>query len=488
MTNETLAGARNVGFSADGSDIWLSGNPRDGRRLRLMPFMGGTPRAFLSEHAQSMAWSPDGTQVAYFASDDGDPIFVADRTGGNARQIFVSQKGEHNHFPAWSPDGRWIYYVHIPVDPQGCVAHSVLGRNTGAADASQRQRGVWIPDADRRPNGALRGARRGPVGAVALGPRRGTKVTRRVSVGLEKYLSVAASADGRRLVAAVANPTANLWSVPILDRLAEERDVTPYPMPGVIRALAPRFGGTSLFYLSSRGTGDGLWRFEDGQASEIWKGSDGALLEPPGVSPDGRRAAVALRKQGKVHLSVVSADGAEQQSFAEGIDVRGTAAWSPDAKWIVTGGNDAAQGPGLFKIPVDGGTPVRLVAGDASDPVWSPDGRVIVYGGQVVASTRPLLAVHPDGSSVSLPAIRVLSAGARFRFLPNGKGLVYMQGPAVTSKDFWLLDLTTNTSRQLTRLSDPATMDTFDITPDGKQIVFDRLRENSDIVLIDLPK
>ena len=28
------AGARNVGFSADGSDIWLSGNPRDGRRLR----------------------------------------------------------------------------------------------------------------------------------------------------------------------------------------------------------------------------------------------------------------------------------------------------------------------------------------------------------------------------------------------------------------------------------------------------------------------
>jgi hypothetical protein len=33
-----------------------------------------------------------------------------------------------------------------------------------------------------------------------------------------------------------------------------------------------------------------------------------------------------------------------------------------------------------------------------------------------------------------------------------------------------------------------AAMLTFDITPDGKQIVFDRLRENSDIVLIDLPK
>jgi hypothetical protein len=29
-------------------------------------------------------------------------------------------------------------------------------------------------------------------------------------------------------------------------------------------------------------------------------------------------------------------------------------------------------------------------------------------------------------------------------------------------------------------------MRAFDITPDGKQIVFDRTRENSDILLIDL--
>jgi hypothetical protein len=28
-------------------------------------------------------------------------------------------------------------------------------------------------------------------------------------------------------------------------------------------------------------------------------------------------------------------------------------------------------------------------------------------------------------------------------------------------------------------------MRTFDVTPDGKQIVFDRLRDNSDIVLIE---
>jgi hypothetical protein len=43
-------------------------------------------------------------------------------------------------------------------------------------------------------------------------------------------------------------------------------------------------------------------------------------------------------------------------------------------------------------------------------------------------------------------------------------------------------------SRPLTRLQNRAAMRTFDVTTDGKQIVFDRLRENSQVVMIDLPK
>jgi Tol biopolymer transport system component len=312
------------------------------------------------------------------------------------------------------------------------------------------------------------------------------KIARRVSVGLERYLSVAADGDGHRLVATVVvTSMAALWSVPILDRLVEERDVTSYPLPAG-RALGPRFGGTSLFYLSSSGVGDGLWRLQDGTAAEIWKGSDGALLKAPAISPHGDRVAVILRKQGKLRLALVSADGADHRSLTDAVDVRGTAAWSPDAKWIVTGGKDGG-GFGLFMIPVDGGEPVRLVTGPAFDPAWSPDGRVIVYVGQQGAA-GPLLAVRPDRSPVNFPAIRVPFGGSgRWRFLPNGTGLVYMQG-TLGSYDFWLLDLATNKMRRLTHLSNPASIDTFDITPDGTRIVFDRVRENSDIRLIDLPK
>ena len=97
----------------------------------------------------------------------------------------------------------------------------------------------------------------------------------------------------------------------------------------------------------------------------------------------------------------------------QGAAGQGTADWSPDGKWIVTGGSDA-QGPGLFKIPVDGGAPIRLVAGQAVNPVWSPDGHLIVYAGKFFTGQVELLGVRPDGTPVELPPVRTRPAATAF--------------------------------------------------------------------------
>ncbi len=475
---------RSVGFSGDGSEIWIGGGDV-GMRLRLMPLTGGTPRNFLGEQTVNLAWSPDGERIVYHTFVNGDPMFVADRSGANARQIFGNQPGLHNHFPAWSPDGRWIYFSHgTPatgemdlwrIDPAGRSPERLTQINTDVAYPTPvGDRTVFYVARDEDGSGPW-------LWAFDLKRRE----SRRVSVGLEQYTSVQASADGRKLVATISNPVEGLWTVPILDRVAEERDVKPFTVP-TERALAPRFGGSSLFYLSSLGTGDGLWRLRDGQATEIWKGADGALRETPAVSPDGGHVAIVLRRNGKRQLDVLSSDGAELQPIAEGIVPQGSSCWSPDGKWIVTGGSDAT-GPGLFKIPLDGGSPVRLAAGQALNPVWSPDGSLIVYAGTNVRTFSPLLAVRPDGTSFKLPDIILRRLGERVRFLPDGKSLIYMGG-LLASQDFWLLDLASMKSRLLTRLQNRAAMRTFDVTSDGKQIVFDRLRENSQVVMIDLPK
>ena len=475
---------RSVGFSGDGSEIWLGGGDV-GMRLRLMPLTGGTPRNFLNEEAVNLAWSPDGERIVYHTFGNGDPMFVADRNGANARRIFGDRPGVHNHFPTWSPDGDWIYFVHgTPatkemdlwrIAPAGGNPERLTQRNTDVAYPTPvGNRTVFYVARD--------GDGSGPW-LWAFDLKR--KDSRRASFGLEQYTSVQASADGRKLVATISNPAASLWSVPIRDGLAEEQDVKPFTVP-TVRALAPRFGRSSLFYLSSLGTGDGLWRLRDGQVTEIWKGADGALLETPAVSLEGDRVAIVLRRNGKRRLHVLSSDGAELQPIAGEIDVQGTGSWSPDGRWIVTGGSDST-GPGLFKIPLEGGSPVRLVAGPALNPVWSPDGSLIVYAGTNVRTFAPLLAVRPDGTSVELPQISLRRLGERVRFLPDGKSLIYMQG-LLASQDFWLLDLASMKSRPLTRLQNRASMRTFDVTSDGKQIVFDRLRENSEVVMIDLPK
>ena len=452
--------------------------------MRIMPMMGGPPRPFLGDRAVEVAWSSDARRMVYHTDAAGDPMFVADQSGADAKQIFVDPiVAGHNHHQAWSRDGRWIYFARgIQTTRQldlwriaagGGEPERLTEHNAYVAFATPiDDRFVLYVAQDHDGSGPWLWS----LDTVS-------RQTRRVAYGTEQDLSIAGSADGRRLVASVANPTASLWTVPILDRPADESEAKPMALP-TVRARAPRLAGSTLFYLSSQGTADGLWRFDDGKAVELLKGSDEALSEPPAISADGRRLAVILRRDGKRRLHVLSADGGELHSLAEPIDVAGSVSWSPDGAWIVAGGIDD-RGLGLFKIPVDQGAPVRLIDGAARDPVWSPNGDLIVYMGANVSVDAPLLAVRADGSPAALPAIRVRVEGQRYRFVPNGRALVYAQGP-FPAQDFWLLDLATKQSRQLTRFNNTAATQSFDVTADGKQIVFDRLRENSDIALIDL--
>ena len=479
---------RKLGFSSDNAQIWF--NPGDGKPPMIMAWTGGRPRPLLPAGTNTPAWSPDGRSLVYVdKANRDDPIYLADPTGAEARQIFPAGPLK-NVNPAWSPDSQWIYFAR-GLEPQDESEMDVwrLRPSGGTMERVTSQHlaiNFLAPLDPRRLLYVARAEDRSGPWLWSLDAESGRST--RVPSGADQYKSVSTSRDGRRIVATIANPSSSLWRVPLTDQVAGESDVRPYALPVPTGfAFAPRFGKESLFYLSERGPGDGLWKVQDNQASQVRRAVDGAIAEPPGVSRDGRLV-VVVRKEGRRHLSIMSADGTNARTLAPSVDVegavgQGAADWSPDGTRIVAGGRDE-NGPGLFIIPLNTGAPTRLLAGPWVNPVWSPRGDVIVYGGRSVIGQVELHAVRPDGTSVDLPPILVRPGG--YRFLPDGTGLVYVE--RIQSADFWCLDFATGARRQLARLGNLGAVRTFDIAPDGKSIVFDRSRQNSNIVLIEVPR
>jgi serine/threonine protein kinase len=473
---------RSVGFSPDGSEVWLPGTLYS--RLRRMPVHGGTPRNWLDSHAVNVSWSPDGSRIVYTTWDPGDPLIVADGDGSDRREILNSGKGYHQHFPTWGADD-WIYIVRGQESTREMDLWRIRPDGTGSEQLITGTRDPTFPTPVGEKTLLFIAQEQDGAGPWLWSFDLESRLVRRLSFGLEQYTSLAASADGRRLAASVGAPRVGLWQVPIGDKLKTESDAGLFELP-TLRALAPRFGPEDLFYLSSRGSGDGLWRFRNGTSSEIWKGAEAPLLEPVAVSAAGASIALTLRQNERNVLHVLSADGAELRALTSAVDVRGSASWSPDGAWIVAGGEDLDGRPGLFKVSVDGDRVEKIVEGQALNPVWSPVGDLIVYAGPQVNAVCPVQGVRPDGTPVELPPVDILARGQRVRFLPDGRGLIHMKASTNFHQDFWFLDLETMQDRQLTRLDDVGTIRSFDITPDGKRIVFDRLRDHSDIVLIDL--
>jgi Tol biopolymer transport system component len=480
---------RNIGFSADAAHVWIRvADITSPASVSLVPTMGGPLRPFLST-AVMAAWSPDGSKLAYHETTPGDPIYVADSDGGNPRRLFIAEPGVHSHHLSWSPDGRYLYFAHgvPPNDMDVWRIPSAGGQPERITNQNARVAYPVLLDDRTLIFTATADDGTGPwLYALDLDDR----IADRLSTGIEHYVSIAASAETptqpRRLVATVSNPSVQLWTVPVENGVADERVVSRIELP-TARSAAPRFGpDSSLYYLASRGGADGVWRLSGGQAREIWRPGEGAVIGAAAVSPDGGRVCFPVRRRGRSTLHCTTAGGTDVRPVAESLDVRGAGSWSPDGKWIAVSAMDGA-GVRVFKVPAEGGAPVRLVDSVSSNPVWSPDGSFILYSGTARARSVPLKAVTPDRRPLPLPSLLVDRVGDSYRFLPGGKQLVVKLG-GFRRQDFWQFDLGTGQRRQLTHLRPGESVHRFDVSPDGKRVVFERVRENSDVVLIELPR
>lgn len=246
----------------------------------------------------------------------------------------------------------------------------------------------------------------------------------------------------------------------------------------------PRLGADALFYVSSSGSRDGLWKLEHGVASEVWSSPETRIVGAPALQPDGQRVAFSARRGGRGSLRLVNADGTGARSLAGALDVQGTPAWAPDGRSLTVAAR-VDERPRLFTVPLDGGRPVPLVREHSIDPVWSPAGDLVVYSGADVGATFPLKAVKADGSAY--PLSLTMTRGARHLvFVPGTRSVLVLRGE-IGHKNLWRLELDTGSEQPVTDFDPEFDLRDFDLSQDGRTMVLEEVKEHSDLVLFDLP-
>ena len=465
---------RTVGFTPDGSSVTFWSRKQDGSSagsisVWAVPTLGGQPRPYL-EGVAEFDWSHDGSRLAYHTPGPGDPLFVSN--GGRRsedRPIFTAPAGLHCHFQLWAPDSSFIYFVQgaLPdkldiwrISPGGGTPERITshnGRVTYPVLLNQRTLLYLASD----PDGS------GPW-LYSMDVER--RIPHRLTSGLDRYTSLAASGDGRRLVLTPASPKRTLWHLGISDSPAEASAPNRTSVT-TSTGFSPRLGPNYLLYVSTTGTSESIWKLASGTGTELWSSVGAQVVGGPAISPDGQSIAFSVRQHGQTFLYVMQADGTKARIVSDTLDLEGAPAWAPDGKSITSAANDHGV-PHLFRVPLDGGPPSVFVQEYSVDPAWSPDGRFLVYSGPDIGTTFPVKAVTADAAAASFHALTLTRGARHLAFLPGGHRLVFLRGD-IRHKDLWMVDTESGAERQLTNLPPDFDIRDFDISPDGREVVLE---------------
>lgn len=384
--------------------------------------------------------SPSGDRGVFYAERNGEPgqLYLYEQTGSVVRPLLNDLGPWHGfRYPRWSPSGHLIAYAANRLAGSG--TETVEGeRNRVSAifvvspdggtprqigPTLPRVRGLcWTPDGQ-----SLTYLDEGDgIHTVSLD---GSGVRTRAGDTAGFVVFGGYSPDSRWLAIMVPHKShlpemhAEIW---VLSATGDQAvRLTTVPGFHVSPTWVP--DGSSLYFVSEASGGPNIWKLRIDPKTGVGQGDpvqvtffSGAGPRHPKVIEGGRRIAFLLSRTDKtIHVADASRP-TESRSVASGEQPR----LSPDGQVLYLR-KSGPGGSGIFTVPPDGGTPLRLAEDAPFD--LSPDGATLAYI-RHEGSEAALFAVSTRGGEPRLLLEFEGSTKALARWSPDGSLLAYAHG------------------------------------------------------------
>jgi eukaryotic-like serine/threonine-protein kinase len=305
---------------------------------------------------------------------------------------------------------------------------------------------------------------------------------RQLTRDLSDYLGMSLSADAKSVVIVQRQVLSNIWAAP-------KSDPTH---PTAVTSGAGRYfdiGWTpdgKILYASDASGSANIYEM-DLETMTSRALTDVGRNYAPAVSPDGRFIAFHSNRSGMFQVWRADRDGSNPKQISTDTVESNWPQFSADGKWVVYQHFDEQTHASIWKLPIEGGTPVKLTDQFGIRPVVSPDGNWIAFWVRAYQSDSPwrlaIISFNGPGAAKLFdvaPTVQI-SWDVLIRWNADSKSVSYVDHRGGVD-NIWSQPLNGSLAKQVTDFKDSRIF-SFDWSRDSR-LLASRGVQTNDVVLI----
>ena len=239
-----------------------------------------------------------------------------------------------------------------------------------------------------------------------------------------------------------------------------------------------------ISYVSRTGDDHDLWMMKPDGSDVKPLTADSHHESDVAATPDGRYLVFASNRAGPNHLFRMDADGSNLQQLTFGENSDSTPDCSPDG-WVVYASWSGDKST-IWKVPIEGGTPIQLTDYHSVESSFSPDGKVIsCILPRSSKVERGSIAIVPAAGGPPIKTFDVVQFAYYYvtpRWSLDGQSVVYTRIQN-SAGNLWKQHIAGGEPQQLTDFKTDY-ISNFAFSRDGKKIVLARGPKGAYAVLI----